>query len=180
MSATISELHLSKPPIPLTRSFFEQPTVDVARQLIGVPIQYRNFAGIITETEAYVGQDDPACHAARGMTPRTKVMFGPAGYSYIYLIYGMYWCLNIVTEVTGYPAAVLIRGLKLDGIEAKLTNGPGKLCKVLDLDSSFNNQDLINHPEFKLYQAQRSCEILTTPRIGITKGQDKLWRFVCA
>ena len=96
----------------LNREFFEQSTQKVAQQLLGAQLTFGKKTGIITETEAYIGQDDPACHAARGLTPRTKIMYGPAGYSYVYLIYGMYYCFNIVTQQTGFPAAVLIRGLK--------------------------------------------------------------------
>src|SRR2546430_489923 len=97
----------------LPRSFFVRPTLQVAEELLGKLLVFNNQRGLITETEAYIGQDDPACHAARGMTPRTQVMFGPPGFSYVYFIYGMYHCFNVVTEPEGFPAAVLIRGIKL-------------------------------------------------------------------
>src|SRR5271170_2047520 len=98
----------------LGRSFFLRPTVQVAQDLLGKRLIFQNFSGIITETEAYHQNNDPACHAYRGKTPRNAPMFGPAGHSYVYFIYGMYHCLNIVTEPEGVAAAVLIRGLKTD------------------------------------------------------------------
>ena len=88
---------------------------------------------MISETEAYCGPRDLASHASRGKTPRTAIMFGSAGYAYIYLIYGMYYCLNIVTEQKNYPAAVLIRGLYVKGLDYKKTSGPGKICKIMKI-----------------------------------------------
>src|SRR3989344_7227500 len=115
----------------LNREFFNRNTVVVARELLGKYLVRKIGSKIvrakITETEAYCGPRDLACHASRGMTPRTKVMFGPPGRAYIYLIYGMYHCLNIVTEKEGYPAAVLIRG-------CELADGPGKTCRDLKID----------------------------------------------
>ena len=100
----------------LTRSFYQQSTVDVAKQLLGKYLVRRHpdgvRAGRIVETEAYIGPQDLACHAARGRTPRTEVMFGPAGHAYVYFIYGMYHMLNLVTEAKDYPAAVLIRAIE--------------------------------------------------------------------
>ncbi len=111
----------------LPRNFYERPTLTVAGELLGKVLKFSNFSGIITEVEAYIGMNDPACHAARGYTNRTSVMFGMPGFSYVYFIYGMYYCLNIVTETEGFPAAVLIRGLKLiEPLEANL-GGPGIL-----------------------------------------------------
>ncbi len=161
----------------LTRNFFEQPTLIVAQQLLGQILVFKEHQGIIIETEAYIGQDDPACHAARGLTPRTKPMFGPAGYSYVYFIYGMYFCLNIVTEKEGIPAAVLIRGVQLPSL---LLNGPGKLCKHFGITKEHNNVDLIESPTFYVKQGIDTIAFKATPRIGISKGQDKLWRFVLA
>jgi DNA-3-methyladenine glycosylase len=97
----------------LTRSFFNQSTLTVAQDLLGKLLVFKDKKGIITETEAYFGFDDPASHAAGGKTPRSEIMFGKAGFSYVYLIYGMYHCLNVVTEKKEYPAAVLIRGIQL-------------------------------------------------------------------
>ena len=161
----------------LDRTYFENPTLDVARDLIGKVMVFGNHTGIITETEAYIGQDDPACHAARGMTPRNAVMFGPAGFSYVYFMYGMYHCLNFVTEKEGFPAAVLIRGLKL--METNIHhNGPGKLCRALSITREHSGLDLVTHSTFGIYEAGYTFPLSTTPRIGIRQGQDRLWRFV--
>lgn len=97
---------------------------------------------MITETEAYHGEDDLACHASRGRTARTEAMYGEPGHAYVYMIYGMYFCLNIVTERKNFPAAVLIRSAKIENIDIKKTNGPGKLCKFLKIDKKLNKWDL--------------------------------------
>src|SRR5215470_13977973 len=103
-------------PAKLSRSFYSRSTLDVASDLLGKVlirrIDRRNLTGKIVETEAYVGPHDLACHASKGHTPRTSIMFGPAGYAYVYMIYGFYFCLNVVTERKEYPAAVLIRGIE--------------------------------------------------------------------
>lgn len=127
----------------LSRSYFDRPTVTVARSLIGKylvrVIEGRILAGRIVEVEAYVGPEDRACHASKGRTKRTEVMFGPGGIAYVYLIYGMYHCLNVVTEREGFPSAVLIRAVELDG---QLIDGPGRLCRALQIDRSLNRADL--------------------------------------
>jgi len=162
----------------LDRSFFNRNTLDVAQELLGKKVFFNNYVGIITETEAYIGTDDPACHAARGKTKRTEVMFGPAGISYVYLIYGMYHCLNFVTEEPEFPAAVLIRGLYLEEQNINL-DGPGKLCKYLGITKEHNNLDItIKENNFYLINAPKISNFTTTSRIGISKGQDKLWRFI--
>lgn len=142
------------------------------------------------ETEAYIGEDDPACHAARGRTNRTEIMYGPPGHAYIYFIYGMYYCLNAVTEREGFPAAVLIRAVEpLEGIEQmrrfrhktglhQLSNGPGKLCQAFGLDKTLNRMDLCGKELFIAGgNPARDEEIVTTPRIGIREGQEHNWRF---
>lgn len=161
----------------LDRSFFEQDTLTVARSLIGAHLHFNQFSGVITETEAYIGQDDPACHASKGRTPRTAVMFGPAGVSYVYLIYGMYHCLNIVTEQEGFPAAVLIRGVSPMNTQHHL-DGPGKLCKVWGITREHNGIDLCHSPTFHLTQGFTPSTIITTPRIGIKVGTELHWRFL--
>ena len=162
----------------LSPDFFNRPTLDVAQGLLGKIMVFGEQAGVITETEAYLGQDDPACHAARGKTPRNAVMFGPSGVSYVYFIYGMYHCLNIVTEEEGTPAAVLIRGLVLLRPAPLFLNGPGKLCRHLGITREHNGIDLNLSDSFYLNDSPLSPPYEATPRIGIRKGQEKLWRFV--
>jgi DNA-3-methyladenine glycosylase len=136
-------------PKTLSRRFFNRPTLVVARSLIGKYLVRENghgtVAGRIVEVEAYVGSQDMACHASKGRTARTEVLFGPPGISYVYLIYGMYHMLNVVTERTEFPAAVLIRAIEVDG---ELIDGPGKLCRVLEIDRSLNRLDL-THEGFR-------------------------------
>ncbi len=182
---------------PLPREFYLRPTVDVARDLLGCYLVRRLegelLIGQIVETEAYVGEGDPACHAARGKTPRNAVMYGPPGHAYVYFIYGMYHCLNAVTEREGFPAAVLIRALEpVFGVETmkrlrhtrnveNLTNGPGKLCQAMAIDRRLNGADLCGsdltivpgHPV-------DLSRIRATSRIGIRKGTEHLWRFFLA
>ncbi|MFC1641059.1 DNA-3-methyladenine glycosylase [Patescibacteria group bacterium] len=185
----------------LSRSFYDRPTLKVARELLGKEIvreiSGKKIGGKITEVEAYIGQNDPACHACRGKTPRNEIMFGSPGYAYVYLIYGMYECLNVVTEKKDFPAAVLIRGVQPEyGIETmikqryqkkaatekelqNLANGPGKLCQALGITRKLNGADLLKK-ELSIYDSTSVSEskIKTTPRIGIKEGTDKLWRFV--
>jgi DNA-3-methyladenine glycosylase len=129
----------------LAREFYERHTARVARDLLGKLVcrrlpDGRVRAGRIVETEAYHGPKDRASHASRGRTPRTAVMFGPAGVAYVYQIYGMYFCLNAVTMRDGFPAAVLIRALELDAREG---SGPGKLCRALGIDKRLTGADLV-------------------------------------
>lgn len=162
----------------LSRDFFGRPTLTVAQDLLGKIMVFNKAAGLITETEAYIGQDDPACHAARGKTPRNAVMFGPPGFSYVYFIYGMYHCLNFVTEEEGTPAAVLIRGLMLIEPSPLHLDGPGKLCRHLDITRHHNAIDVVDSDFFYVKDSPLSPPYEATPRIGIKKGQEKLWRFV--
>lgn len=130
----------------LKQAFYNQNTLNVAQKLLGCFLNRRIDDGRIVkariiETEAYIGQDDLACHASKGRTKRNEAMFGPAGRWYVYMIYGMYHCLNVVTEDKGFPAAVLIRAVKLDPASLKLCGarclcGPGKLCRDLKIDRS--------------------------------------------
>jgi len=146
---------------------------------LGKTLVFQHYRGIITETEAYIGKDDPACHAARGKTPRTEVMFGPAGYSYVYFIYGMYHCFNVVTEPVDVAAAVLIRGIKLLAPESLTLDGPGKLCRHLGMTRAHSGLDMINTPDFCFVdEGYKPHTITQTPRIGIRVGTDKPWRFV--
>lgn len=161
----------------LKRDFFARDTVTVAQDLLGRRLMFGEHQGRITETEAYIGKDDPACHASRGMTPRTKPMFGKPGVSYVYFIYGMYFCLNIVTEAEGFPAAVLIRGVWDENIHHHW-NGPGKLCKAWGITKEQNEIDLITSKDFYVMDTPSWQQYETTSRIGIKVGTDKLWRFV--
>ncbi len=184
---------------PLPTEFFAADAVSVARDLLGRQllsvVDGETTGGVIIETEAYVGEQDTACHASRGCTPRTQVMYGPPGRYYVYLIYGMYHMLNIVTASEGTPEAVLIRALHPQQGKAvmcarrggqcgqNLTNGPGKLCQALAVDKRFNSLP-VTHPELYLLPGEPPdpvC-ILSTPRIGIgyasEADQRKLWRFL--
>lgn len=161
----------------LGRSFFQNNTVEVAKNLLGKILVFNDYQGIITETEAYRGEDDPASHAFK-FTPRSRIMFGKAGISYVYLIYGMYHCLNIVTETEGVPGAVLIRGIKQLKPHEDLLDGPGKICRRLEINLNQNNIDLIDIPNFYVADAETISDFVAGPRIGIKKGLDKQWRFL--
>ncbi len=173
----------------LPRSFFNRPTLTVARELLGKILVIGKTSGRIDEVEAYIGQKDPACHACRGKTERNKMMFGPAGHLYVYFTYGMYHCANIVTEKKEFPAAVLIRSIKpIEGVERmkkrrgradRLADGPGKLCIALNMTKqSHNGRDLCGKTDDGVYDdGFRPEKIKTSPRIGIRVGLDKKWRF---
>lgn len=168
----------------LQRAYFAQPTLRVARSLIGKylvrVIDGRMLAGKIIEVKAYVGSEDKACHASKGRTQRTGVMFGPGGVAYVYLIYGMYHCLNVVTEREEFPSAVLIRAIEIDG---ELIDGPGRLCRALQIDRRLNYADLTAGES--LWFEDRGIlvergDVEAHPRIGIDYAGEwakKLWRF---
>lgn len=160
----------------LSYKFYHRDVVEVAKELLGKTLVWNNFQGIITETEAYRGLDDEASHAFKGITKRTAIMFGPPGYIYVYLIYGIYYCLNIVTQEIGQASAVLIRGLQLPDIHL---NGPGKICRHLCITTEHNGINITNHDEIYLTNGIKVAanKIISTPRIGIKKATDKLWRF---
>jgi DNA-3-methyladenine glycosylase len=177
----------------LNREFYNRPTLKVARELLGkflvVKKGGRLLSGKIVETEAYDGFKDPASHAYRGMTPRNQVMFGPPGYAYVYLTYGMHHCLNLVTQKKGYPAAVLIRALEpVDGISVMkrrrgrqrlkdLTSGPAKLCQALGVDRRLNGADLLSDTIFVEDRGEVPGRIARSSRIGVNEGKKKKWRF---
>jgi DNA-3-methyladenine glycosylase len=181
----------------LPRFFYEQPTVEVARQLLGKYLVHKHPEGTtfgrIVETEAYVGPEDKACHAARGRTRRTEVMFGAAGHAYVYLIYGFHCMLNIVTERADFPAAVLIRAVEPLGGTAlmkkrrgtgeprSLASGPGKLCQAFGIDRALNGYDLCGKMLYIEDRAGSAPEIIATPRIGVDYAgpwKHKPWRFL--
>ncbi len=161
----------------LPLSFFNRPTITVAQELLGKDIFFKGQIATVTETEAYVGEDDPACHAARGKTTRTAIMYGRAGFSYVYLIYGMYHCLNFITQEEGFPAAVLIRSVRMKNVPDNKLNGPGKLCRFLGITKENNAVDLLRSDEFFVCETGLSLPFIATPRIGISAGRDKEWRF---
>lgn len=169
----------------LPLEFFEQPTLVVARALLGQTLvrQFENASveAEIVEVEAYT-VDDPACHAFGGRRPRCEVMFGPPGFAYVYFIYGMYYCLNVVTEVDGTAGAVLIRALapRQEKGHEKLYSGPGKLCKQLQIDLKFNGLPLFDDKQQLYLLPGRTIsdeEVEVSPRIGISKAVDRPWRF---
>ncbi|AXI23927.1 DNA-3-methyladenine glycosylase [Cardinium endosymbiont of Sogatella furcifera] len=162
----------------LNRDFFVQDTHTVSTHLIGKLLCFHDFQGIITETESYIGVGDPACHAARGITQRTKVMFGQAGFSYVYFIYGKYYCLNIVTEALNFPAATLIRGIQLIHPPYTYLNGPGKLCQCLGINVTHNAIDVTLSKTLYIKDIGYQLPYKSTSRIGISKGLDKMWRYV--
>jgi DNA-3-methyladenine glycosylase len=178
----------------LPREFYERPTVEVARDLLGKILVHGSAAGVIVETEAYLGGEDLAAHSARGVTPRTKVIFGPPGHAYVYFIYGMYECLNLVAEPTGRPGCVLIRALDpLSGIQtmfrrrpaarklADLASGPGKLTLAMGITRAHNGRDVTRGSlVVRKWKQQAPIEIAVTPRIGITKCADWPLRFIVA
>jgi DNA-3-methyladenine glycosylase len=167
----------------LDRNFFARPTLEVAEELVGCHLVYEHPDGVrggrIVETEAYIGTEDLACHARSGKTKRNAPMFGPAGHAYIYLIYGIHHCLNIVTEQDGFPAAVLIRALERDKGVGRC-HGPGRLTRALGLDLSENDLDMTAPP---LYVEPREGEVTVeaTTRIGVDYAGNwarKPWRFL--
>jgi DNA-3-methyladenine glycosylase len=189
----------------LSRSFFDRPTLDVAADLIGKVLVHRTRAGIaagmIVEAEAYIGEDDPACHAAPGPTKRNEPLYGPPGVAYVYLNYGMHYLVNAVTEAKGAPAAVLIRALEpLDGIDLMtrrrrngrsasaqatvdrpiqhpdLCRGPGNLTKALGITLKENRLDLTASRLWIEDRRLAPGRVIWGTRIGITKGAERPWR----
>jgi DNA-3-methyladenine glycosylase len=183
--------------VKLPRSFYEQTTIVVAKQLLGKYLVRKhpegNTVGRIVETEAYIGPRDLACHASKGRTARTEVMFGPAGHAYVYFIYGFYNMLNLVTEAEGYPAAVLLRAVEpFTGIELmkerrksnvlrNLASGPGKLCQAFAVDRSLNGADLCGNIIFIEDRGEPVPKFRATARIGVDyagKWRNKPYRFL--
>jgi DNA-3-methyladenine glycosylase len=180
----------------LPAAFYDRPTEQVARDLLGAVLEHRHAdgtaAGRIVETEAYLGPDDPACHAVAGLTARTRHLHGPPGRAYIYFIYGTYWCLNAVTREEGHGSAVLVRALEpLRGVEhmrrrrprvrrdRDLTNGPGKLCLALAIDGSLDGVPL-DRPPLRILSGDpiSDADVEVTPRIGITRAAEWPLRWI--
>lgn len=187
----------------LLREFFARDTLAVARDLLGTRLvrmlDGQRLSGVIVECEAYIGQDDSACHASRGRTPRNEVMFGLAGHAYVYFTYGMHWMLNVVTGEEGFPAAVLLRAIQpVEGIETmrtlrqakgrprserELTSGPARLTQALAIDKAQNGADLTAGDELWLEPGDfvSDQDVARGPRIGVNYAAepDRLseWRF---
>ncbi len=176
----------------LPRSFYARDAVEVARDLLGKILVHGRTSGRIVETEAYLGGDDLAAHSARGITARTRVIFGPPGHAYVYFIYGMYECLNLVAERVGSPGCVLIRALEpVAGIEAMqrrrptarkihdLTSGPGRLTLALGVTRAQNGVDVTRGSlTVRTAPVEDPFEIEVTPRIGIRQCADWPLRFI--
>ncbi|HTM64408.1 MAG TPA: DNA-3-methyladenine glycosylase [Gammaproteobacteria bacterium] len=168
----------------LSRSFYDRDTQLVAQELLGKLLVCERDSmlrvGRIVEVEAYLGPHDKAAHSCKGLTPRTKVMFGPPGFSYVYLIYGMYHCMNVVTEKEGHASAVLLRALEpVQNIELR-TQGPGLLTKAIGIDKSLNEHDLLSDSFFIANHDHDAFQIVKRPRIGVDYAGEwaqKLLRF---
>ncbi len=169
------------------------PASVVAPRLLGATIRCGERSGLIVEVEAYEGSDDGASHAARGRTPRNEVMFGPAGHLYVYRIYGMHWCANVVCGPEGQPGAVLIRAVEpLTGVEhmwpdrpkakrlTDLCSGPGKLCAALAISGDHDGVELLSGGPVTIDKPTSMPPMAVGPRIGITKATERLWRFAVA
>lgn len=187
----------------LPREFFARDTLTAARELLGARLvrilDGQRLSGTIVECEAYIGQDDTACHASRGRTARTEVMFGSPGLAYVYFTYGMHWMLNVVTEAKGFPAAVLLRAIQpLEGVETmralrgakgrprgnrELTSGPARLTQALAIDKSFNRADMTTGGQLWLEAGDSvpDSKVERGPRIGVNYAAEKdrsaPWRF---
>jgi len=156
----------------LPRSFYDRDTIVVARELLGKYLVHVSDGveriGRIVEVEAYLGPHDLAAHSAKGLTERTKVMFGPPGHAYVYLIYGMYWCMNVVTEREGHASAVLLRAIEpLKDVSGR-TQGPGLLCRAMSIDKRLNAHDLLSDNFYIAAPARtRPFKIVKRPRVGV-------------
>ena len=156
----------------LPRSFYDRDTVEVARDLLGKHLVHRSGEieriGRIVEVEAYLGPHDLAAHSCKGLTERTKIMFGPPGHAYVYFIYGMYYCMNVVTEREGHASAVLLRALEPVQNVAGRTQGPGLLCRAMQIDKRLNGHDLLSD-EFYIDVPPKAepVAIIKRSRIGV-------------
>ena len=152
----------------LPRSFYDRDTISVARELLGKYLVHAGRVGRIVEVEAYLGPHDLAAHSAKGLTERTKVMFGPPGHAYVCMIYGMYYCMNVVTERAGHASAVLLRAIEpVQNVEGR-TQGPGLLCKAMGIDKRLNAHDLLS-ADFHIAAPRKpeAFTIVKRPRIGV-------------
>lgn len=184
----------------LEREFYNRPALQVTRELLGMRLVRveagQRLSGVVVETEAYIGEQDLGCHCKAGRTPRTQVMYGPAGHAYVYFTYGMHWMLNFVLEGEGCPAAALIRAIRpIEGVEliaarrlgqpeARWTDGPGKICRALNIDKRLNGANLCA-PGAELFVEQGDpipdSSVTIGPRVGLNSvpepWKSKPWRF---
>ena len=174
----------------LPRAFYDRPTELVARELLGAILEHHSADGVtsgrIVETEAYLGPDDPACHAVAGRTARTWHLHGPPGIAYVYFIYGVHWCFNAVTREEGHGSAVLVRAIEpIEGMplmrirragarrEVDLTNGPGKLCQALGIDGALDGARLDRGPlRIRSGESIPDTDVGVSARIGITRAAE--------
>ena len=180
----------------LSRKTLREDTIAGAKSLLGTLISTtvngQRTSGMIVEVEAYCGADDEAAHSYRGITPRCEIMFGEAGFCYVYFTYGMHHCVNVVTREKGLGEAVLIRAIEpIEGIEImkkrrknpkraiELTNGPGKVCQALSIDRKHYGEDFITSEKISItnYKKIKPQEIASSTRIGISKARENAWRF---
>ena len=182
------------PALSVPRSFYDRPTEEVARDLLGAVLEHRSAEGVvrgrIVETEAYLGPHDPACHAAAGLTARTRTLHGPPGTAYVYFIYGMHWCFNAVTREEGHGSAVLVRALEpLSGLDlmrdrrgverdVELTSGPARLCDAFAITRAQDGVSL-QRGALRILEGREvpDEEVVIGPRIGIRKAADWPLRF---
>ncbi|HEU0129783.1 MAG TPA: DNA-3-methyladenine glycosylase [Mycobacteriales bacterium] len=179
---------------PLGRSVFERPVLEVARDLLGRDVSCESPQGTVvvrlSEVEAYRGADDMGSHAYRGKTSRNEVMFGPAGFVYVYFTYGMHWCMNLVCQAEGEAAAVLLRAGRVIGggeiaasrrgrsTERDLARGPARLCQALGIDGACNGADLLRGPVRVLPGVPVDDAVVRTgPRVGVARGAELPWRY---
>jgi DNA-3-methyladenine glycosylase len=156
----------------LGRAFYDRDTILVARELLGKRLVHVSRGvervGKIVEVEAYLGPHDLAAHSARGLTPRTKIMFGPPGHAYVYLIYGVYYCMNVVTQREGVASAVLLRAIEPVRNVAGRTQGPGLLCRAMEIDRRLNGHDLLSDDFYiAAGEEDEAFAIVRRPRIGV-------------
>lgn len=168
----LGHLHYAHTVTKLPRSFYDRDTVIVAQALLGKCLVHKcngiERIGKIVEVEAYLGEHDLAAHSSKGLTQRTKIMFGPPGHAYVYLIYGMHHCMNVVTESQGIGAAVLLRAVEPVKNLTSKTNGPGLLCRAMEIDRRLNAHDLLTD-DFYIAAPDEAEKftIIKRPRIGV-------------
>lgn len=171
----------------LDREFYRRDVLEVAPGLLGKHLVRMDQGGsrsvyTIVETEAYRGGEDQACHASKGRTRRTEVMYGDGGNLYMYLIYGIYWMMNVVTAEEGIPQAVLIRGVRENGGDGRLASGPGRVTRLTGVDSTFYGEDLLASQRIWIEESGINPDYITGPRVGIDYAgepwKSKAWRYL--